>query len=373
MSIIRTAFDNYADRRESSIWFRGRQKTVGASEIGTCERKVFYAKNPKTDARDQDYVHGWGATQRGTVIESNFFLPALRKHYGNKLLYAGSEQKRMVQGNLSGTPDGLLIKQPRDVLADLMVPDIGPSGELVIECKSVDPRINLSEAKVEHVFQAHVQMGLFRALTRHKPDYAVIVYINASFFDDSLEFVVPYDPEIMQQAHKRANRIMAAPLPSALKPEGWIAGGDECKYCPFTKACAQLRGDVPNVGIDKIDPQLIAQIKDLAVAERALDTKIAELETRQRDVQEQIKGLLRARNVRKIDAGDIKVTWSTVVGRPAYDMPGIKQAAAAAGIDIQKFERVGNPSDRLTIHVTKQDRLVATPFAGDREYAARSV
>jgi CRISPR/Cas system-associated exonuclease Cas4 (RecB family) len=360
MSIVKVAFENHADRRESSIWFRGRQKTVGASEIGGCARKTFYFKNPQLDARDRDYRQGWGATTRGSVIENNFFLPALRKHYGNKLLYAGSEQKRLSSGNLSGTPDGLLVKQPRDVLADLMVPDIGPSSELVLECKSIDPRINLSDAKIGHIFQAQVQMGLFHTTTRHRPDYAVIVYVNASFFDDSLEFVVAYDPEILATAHQRADQIMAATRADALSPEGWIAGGEECKYCPFAKTCAQLRGDVPSVDAKpEQDPQFVAQVKELAIAERTLDTKIDELDTRRRGLQEQIKELLRARKLRKIDAGDIKVTWSSVVGRPAYDMPGIKQAAAAAGIDIQKFERVGNPSDRLIIHVAKQDRLVA--------------
>ena len=40
-----------------------------------------------------------------------------------------------------------------------MVPDIGPSRCVAIECKTIDPRINLSEPKTEHTFQAIVQLG----------------------------------------------------------------------------------------------------------------------------------------------------------------------------------------------------------------------
>jgi hypothetical protein len=358
MSIVKTAFDNFADRRESSVWFRGRDKTVGGSEIGTCARKVFYAKNAKHEARNPDYAHTWGAAQRGNVIEAGFFLPALRNYYGNKLLYAGSEQKRLVQGNLSATPDGLLIKQPRNVLAELMVPDIGPSGELVLECKTVDPRINLSDAKSEHVFQAQVQLGLFRAVTRHRPDYAVIIYVNASFLDDAIEFVVQYDPEIMQTAHYRANQIMSAITAAQLPPEGWIGGGDECGYCPFSRACAQLRAPGTTLELSTPDPQFIAEMKDLAVAERALNTKIKEFEVRQRGIQEQIKERLRAKNLRRVDADAVRIVWAAVKGRPAYDWPEIRKAAQAAGVDLQRFETVGNPTDRLTISVINQNRLI---------------
>ena len=48
------------------------------------------------------------------------------------------------------------------------------------------------------------------------------------------------------------------------------------------------------------------------------------------------------------------IVWSAVKGRPSYDMPGIKAAAVAAGIDLQRYETVGEPSDRLTISITNQ-------------------
>ena len=232
MSIVKEAFDKHA-RTARKEFMRGREKTVGSSEIGQCARKVWYLKHATEP--DAGYVDTWGAARRGSVFESRFFVPAMRKHYGDKLLFAGGEQKRLVDKYLSATPDGLLIDQPRNLLAGLMVPNIGPSRCVVIECKTIDPRINLSEPKSTHVFQAIVQLGLLRKLTNYKPDYAVLIYTNASFYDDTVEFVIKFDPAVFAEAEKRANRIMISSLASDLKPEGWIEGGDECTYCPFSK------------------------------------------------------------------------------------------------------------------------------------------
>ena len=90
-----------------------------------------------------------------------------------------------------------------------------------------------------------------------------------------------YDHDVFQHAQKRANQIMLSSLASDLKPEGWIAGGDECKYCPFTKACRALRGDVPDVDKDnKADPQFIAEMIDLAQQERALADDVEAIRAR---------------------------------------------------------------------------------------------
>ena len=93
--------------------FEGRENTVGASEIGQCARRVFFAKNAGDfvygAASDEDYVEAWGAALRGCLIEDHFWTPALRTRFGNKLLYAGDEQKTFVLGFTSATPDGLLM------------------------------------------------------------------------------------------------------------------------------------------------------------------------------------------------------------------------------------------------------------------------
>ena len=41
-------------------------------------------------------------------------------------------------------------------------------GDVVVECKTIDPRVNLLEEKSENAFQVQVQMGLIRELTKYK-------------------------------------------------------------------------------------------------------------------------------------------------------------------------------------------------------------
>lgn len=361
MSIVKDAFDKHA-RTVKRGFKKDREKTVGASEIGLCARRTWYAKHSAD--YDEDYADGWGAAKRGSVFETRFFVPAMRKHYGSKLLFTGGNQERYVHKTLSATPDALLIDQPRDLLANLMVPDIGPSKCVVIDCKTIDPRINLSDPKPEHVFQIIVQLGLVRMKTKYKPDYGVLVYTNASFFDDTVEFVVPYNDAIFEQAKRRANQIIISSTANDLKPEGWIAGGNECKYCPYARACAELRGDVPDAAKkdSKVDPQVLAELIDLAHDERKFREASDSYKASQLEVQEKIKQRLKEKGLIGIKSREINITWFVVKGRLSYDMPAIKAAAAAAGVDLQQYETVGERTDRLLITVKKQDRLVEPKF-----------
>ena len=355
MSIIQEAFDKYA-RTARRGFMRDREKTVGASEIGLCARKTWYGKNHVE--HDHGYIEGWGASRRGVTFEKKFFVPAMRKQYGENLLFSGAQQKRLVDKFLSATPDGILVNLKRDFLAGLMVPDIGPTKCVAIECKTIDPRINLSEPKGPHTFQVQTQLGLLRKLTKYKPQFGVLIYTNASFYDDTVEFVVEFDPAVFAQAERRAQLIMQADSAADLKPEGWIDGGDECKYCPYAKACRALRGSVPDNDEPAHDPQFIAELIDLAQQERQAHGAVSVASAEHRELQEKIKSRLREKGLRFVKTRDLNVAWSVVKGRLSFDMPGIKAAAAAAGVNLQSYETVGEPSDRLLVSVNKRDRLV---------------
>ena len=139
---IRAVLDEYAHTLQRAF-AADRSQTVGASEVGQCARKIFWAKNegdPICGAqRDSDYTDTWGARVRGTVFEEQVWTPALRARFGDRLLLAGNEQRTLVAGFLSATPDALLIEQPPDALAHLGVLDIGGDA-IVLECKTADPR-----------------------------------------------------------------------------------------------------------------------------------------------------------------------------------------------------------------------------------------
>jgi hypothetical protein len=350
--LISKALNEYAGVT-SRVWQTDRSQTVGASEVGQCARKVFWLKNEGDAAhaasRDPDYTDGWGARARGTIYENNFWEPALRMRFGPRLKFAGQEQRTFVSGFLSATPDGLLI----DMQPDQVAP--GSGEHITVECKTADPRTNLTEAKAENVYQTHVQMGLIRELTPYQPTHSILSYTDASFWNEVREFVIAFDPAVFAAAKARAATIMTATHASELKPEGWIAGGRECEYCPFTRACGIQRRNVPDKNSDA-DPQFVAEISDLVRTLRSLEKARDANETRLREIQQNIRDRLREKGVRKLPG---LLTWSAVKGRPSYDNKGIREAAIAAGVDVERFATVGEPTDRLQITLNSDRDLAA--------------
>jgi hypothetical protein len=353
--IIKRTLDNYAASL-SKAWSHDRSNTVGASEIGQCARKTFWIKNENDSAhgaeRDPDYQDSWGARMRGTVFENEFWEPALRARFGDRLLFAGKDQKTFVDSFLSATPDGLIVNLRQSEQNEIGI----QSNCVMVECKTADPRTNLTTAKAQNVYQTQVQMGLVRENTEHKPTHSVLSYTDASFWSDVKEFVIEFDPRLYEAAKERSMIIMTATDASDLKPEGWIAGGSECNYCPFTKACGIQRRNLPFQDIAPVDPQFAAEITDLArqlkIEEAYRDRNDASV----RELQEEIKSRLREKGVKKIPG---VVTWSSVKGRSGYDNKAIKQAAIEAGVDVEQFQTISEPSDRLVIQIGAE-----TPIPG---------
>ena len=106
----------YAESVRGSIEHRA--ATVGASEIGGCLRRTFYAKHAE---RGPEHFDGWGAALRGTVMEQGFWVPALRARFGDHLKFAGDEQRQLKIGFISATPDALLVGVPSEILSSLGV------------------------------------------------------------------------------------------------------------------------------------------------------------------------------------------------------------------------------------------------------------
>jgi hypothetical protein len=331
-----------------------RAGSVGASDVGQCARKIFYLKREGAAAaapRDSDFADGWGARVRGSTFEKSLWAPALRAAYGDKLLYAGEKQITLTYGALSATPDGLLVDMPRDALAALGVPDIGADGSFTTECKTVDPRVALTRPKPEHVYQVVTQIGMFRALTRHRPGFALISYVDASFWDLVTEFAVPHDQAMFEAARRRAAAIMGARHAGELAPEGWISGGRECERCPWARACLGERVTMRAAPAEPT-PELAAEVAALARTalrrEAAADAATAAL----RETQHEIKERMRAAGVRSVAADGLRVAWGSVRGRPSYDHNAIRAAAIAAGMDPSEFETAGTLTDRLDIRAT---------------------
>src|SRR5262249_31935103 len=183
--MIHEALDQFATIHGRA--FAAREQTVGASDVGRCARQIFFQKHLGDvdfgSPRNPDAVDSWGARLRGTVFETHFWEPALRAKYGERLLFAGNQQETFALGFLSATPDALLVACDDDELVGLHVPSLDGDGSVVLECKTIDPRARLEGPRLEHSYQAQVQLGLLHALTRYRPEWAVISYTDASFWD----------------------------------------------------------------------------------------------------------------------------------------------------------------------------------------------
>lgn len=325
-------------------WAYDRLNTHGSSEAGRCARQSAFAKLEVPP--DLGYVPTWGAALRGDIIEADFFVPGLHTSLppGVELLYAGRDQVTRVDGYLSATPDGLLVGVPRDCLAHLGVPDIG-CDELLIECKSIDPRMHLRSAKPEHAFQVQVAMGVLRATTEHQPKYALLTYINASFLNDITEFAIKFDQAVYRAAHDRARRILGAADPGELPPEGKMAGGAECRYCGWAEQCIGATIASIPTSSSGLGDNAVSELKGLRDIERRLADQGAEFEMLHAAACEAIKQFLREHGVRQHRDKDWSVSWAPVAGRQTLDT----KALEAAGIDVEAYRKEGKAGERLIV------------------------
>ena len=354
--MIKQALDHYFASTNKS-WQLERGLTVGASAVGGCARMTWFSKNEgDPDAkitRDPDYVESYGALVRGTVIEDHFWAPALKLVYGDKLLYAGSDQRTLVLDLLSATADALLTGQKSDALKHLGVEDIEGS-EIVLECKSLDSRFNVENLpKAENVFQIQTQMGLFHAVTKHRPKIGVLSYVDAGWWDVCHEHVVRYDPKVFQVALARARDIMLASSAQELKPEGVIAGGKDCRYCPFTRACGAVRAERVPRSSPSLAPEQAAPMAAQARAIRELKAKAEQAAAEAREAEARLRDMMAEAGTRQVEGDGVKVRWSAVKPRASLDAAALREAATAAGIDITQFNKFGAPSDQLVISAPK--------------------
>lgn len=342
-----------------------RSGTVGASEIGLCERQTFARKNegkPKGVKRDKDFEDDWGARIRGTIMEFAFWVPAMRKKYGDKLLYAGTEQQKWTKDYLSSTPDGLLIDQPYDLLRHVGVKNI-QSDCIAVEGKTIDPRTNLVEAKDTHTYQANTQLGLIRDLTPYKPVYNLLTYTDASFWSEVDEFPIKFDAHLYAAAHDRAHDIITAKSFGHLLPEGWISGGKECTFCPFTDACGIERAGIPR-GSRQATPQFAAEMEDTAKDYNKIKLGIVKQEATLKLMEHEIKQRLKQVKVRRIPG---VVNWYGVAAPVRYKNKDVREAFIELGGDPEEFTKVGVASDRLVVSATPNQKTKNAERVGSKK------
>jgi CRISPR/Cas system-associated exonuclease Cas4 (RecB family) len=343
-------FDLWANDTQKT-WAHDRSQSVGASEVFGCLRKAWFGKRGAAFGYkpDADFVQSWGATKRGDLIENHLVVPAVSLGLKAQapmatLLYAGEEQETIIEGRASATPDGLIVDVPPYALQKYGIEDI-ESDCFTLEIKSIDPRVNLSEEKAVHRGQVQMQMGLIRDTTKYRPNYAVILYIDASFHDKITPFIIKYDQKVYEAGKKRADNVWKIDDPKKIAPEGKF--DKACDYCPYQQACSMVTlGSVPV----KDDAKKLAVDDDEELAEliAAYREKKKQADRADHDfevVKQAIKDRLAEKGKSRVWGEDYKVSWTTQAGRKTLD----KEAMIEDGIDISKYEKEGSGFDKLTI------------------------
>ena len=369
---FKKAFDEWAEKAKVAF-DDDRTATIGGSEIGACARMVGYRKS--STPADAGYVEGGGFAARGNVMEDGALVPVVRyavEEMGGTLLWAGqADQMRLVneKRKVSSTPDGLAINMPKDALAKYGVKDITNgngrnSGEVYVEFKSIDPRFSTAKLpKDAHVDQVNLGMGLIRDSVFedglvYEPNYAVIIYMDASDYSNITVCVAAFDAEGYKGQLMRAKHIMDAVAqgPQAvetLRPEGKIAGGNDCKYCAFSKRCLGYVAMVPKA-VQVPDKKVATKIRKLAGMLRRLKDKSDDFDKKAKVVEANLKEALATAQTKWLDLGDVKLNWSTSDGSDRFDTDAAKKKLTELGVDLKDFVKRTKPSESLKVEYVKQ-------------------
>lgn len=337
---FKTAFAKAVEDTQR-VWSHDRSLTLGASEAFRCLRWNYYLKfHPELADKSRMSM---GFATRGNVMENHYVVPMLKRIFGeDRVLFASEEQESFVLQRNSATPDSLIFPETRDVLKKYGIDDI-QSDCFATEIKSFDPMMVLDEEKAFHRGQGIMQLGLFRELTEHKPEFVVVLYVNASDYLDIRPFVVQFDPIVFAAGRARAKRVYEAKEAYALEAEGMHNG--QCENCPFIRAC---RGEEVARAVTEVHE---LEMDAWAIFDKmALDyLKYQKLEKEAKEEKsragEQIKRLLAAYGTKGVSTDDYSMSNARIAGKSSYDMERMEDD----GIDIDKYLVQGNPYTRLSV------------------------
>jgi len=356
-------FDEHIASNQKT-WKQDRRLTVGASECFGCIRKTWFTKRGDEFGveRDAEYEENWGAMERGNIIENHFIVPGVEEgllRRGLELIMAGDGQDTILDDIHSATLDGLIIDPtgaplPRDFLAYYGVEDIGEQDSIVLEMKSFDPRLTLNHEKAVHRGQTQMQMGLIRDKTDYKPEWAVLIYINASWLSDIRVFVIPYEEAVYRIGRERNDKVFGLDDAGMFAAEGKMDG--LCAYCPFQGACQKVtEARVPSARkaltkkeVEAQDTEFVDNLSPLVLQRNAANDEMKEAKARLESLNEEIRQALISEGTSRAVGDNWKVTYTAQAGRRTLS----KALMEADGIDPEKYMQDGGAFEKLTVTVS---------------------
>lgn len=345
---------NMNRKSDSKTWGgHDRSMTVGASEVGQCQRKLVYDKHGVEP--DTGFVQDLGAAERGNVLEE-WVVENLQHSLPDDidLLWATDEgQQTLVDKETyqSATPDGLFVSKTPFTLE---VDSVSVETDCVYnEIKSIDPRPYdyLREPKHVHFLQCQQGMDLTRRLTEYKPTHAIITYINASFLSQIKRFIIPFDQKIADGLRQRSldtfTKVSPDNLPMA---EGKLMGGDECQYCAWRRQCnGDLVSALPTQEKSNYEQAVETRLYELATQRAELVASGKDNDQKVRELEQEIKEVLHEADTKKVKADWGSVTVYSQKSPPRYDKAKFEEA----GLDYRDFQTDGEYSPRLSVTIRK--------------------
>ena len=333
-----------------------RSKRIGASEIGQCGRKVMLGKFGIV--QDDGNLPTSGFAVRGDVMEDHWTAPLMRawiKEHGGELLYSGQANQTTLKGTkipLSATPDGLAVRVSRKVLARYGVPDIGPRKELVLELKSLDPRVGQHKLpKPAHVPQTITQMGMIRRSKelKHAPEWGAVVYVDASDWFKVQVFPVKWEEKKFDALVKRANKLLSVSDPNQIAPEGKIAGGNECTECPWARQCLGFMPWLADEDPRQLKSKDIAEIEKVALRLHQAKEAVEKAKQVERDREADLYGVMATKKRRFVMGKSFTVSAKETSGQNRYDIAALVAALKKKGGDPEKCRKMTKPGASMTV------------------------
>lgn len=301
-------------------WGFDRKAWGNASEIAGCLRQQWYDRNVPTNDRGE-----LGYARRGSHAEA-YVTESLRAA-GVPLVYYGDNQVSLQSERLklSATPDGMI--------------HLGGNRYRGLEIKSFDPRTNTARLpKERHVIQLQIAMELSEEHHGWDIEDGILLYINASNFDEILTFEVKRGSKVVARMSRRAKQMLAAQDVAIFDREGQKTG--DCKYCPHTGICGvMLPSGKPEAASGSAS--FADTVRRYAEAKAQADALEEEAKAMRVEI---ISELERAGKTADI-VGNHVVSIKQVAGRTTYDT----KAAIASGVDLAPFAKTGAPSVRLEV------------------------
>ena len=259
---------------------------LNASEAGLCTRRLWYSEHGVGGEAHQPH----GVFDRGHAFEHwcTTYLAAGLARAGGRLLYAGTQQKRLMLPDfrLAGTPDGLIEWPDRS--------------ETVLEVKSHGTAQNYDHSPSEmHVRQAELNIELFHETTAHRPEDAMIIYGLAEDYGRLAIHRIERRPAVFIEMLGKAAAAFDADNAAAVTAEGVVT--KQCVICPYRSRCAAAQiNAIPAAGTGGLDQTTLRGMDRLVAAHQRAAEAEAEAARARAEVEAEIIATL-------IDGGASKV------------------------------------------------------------------